>query len=299
MSEVTIPKLLREAERALALQQAVVPGVVAQFDLDTEPNDVPRTLCALFQYFLDRGRAVLALLTSRLDWDAEILLRTCYECAPKILVIALTPPSERAKLVWEFWVALGETADRKTARKAGYAEMVFPKAGRDERDVFRLLRHPGMIRGSLELNKAARRRLEHKWSFSELIETLADLQQNGWKLNDMRSLLHNYGMASHLAHADCNALDLMTDRALRDSEELTLLQDAHAARIVTDLVSIGTFCAHAMAECLALPKERLRDLWPQTKIVLAVGKEIASAFYESQRAFYDSMPQTPHDPDEH
>ena len=294
MSEATIPSLVRQAQHALALHQAVVLRVVSNFDLDTEPNDVPRTLYMLFQYFLDRGRAVLTLLENRLDWDAEILLGTCYECASQILFIALSPPSEQARLVWEFWVPLGASADRKTARKAGFAERLFSETAQDERDVFRLLRDPRMIRDSPELTKAARRRLEHRWSFSELIETLSDLQLGDRTLTDARSLLHTYGMASHLAHADCNALDLMTDRALRGSDELSRLRDGHAARITIDLVSIGTFCAHAMCKCLAPPNEELRHLWRQVEVVLTITEEITRPFYASQRGFYDSMLRSPH-----
>ena len=72
------------------MQREIVPYIVAASGLHTEPNEVARTLCMLLQYFLDRGRAVLGLLANRLDWDAEIILRTYFECASKILFMALS-----------------------------------------------------------------------------------------------------------------------------------------------------------------------------------------------------------------
>ena len=151
MPKSTVPNLLQEARHALAMQQAAVSRVVGDADLAVEPDRVHASLSMLLQYYVDRGHAVLALLASRLDWDAEILLRTCYECASKTLFIALSPRSERRQLVWGFWVPLGEAADRKAARKAGVA-----------RDVFRLLHDPRMVRDRMGLSKKARRHLEQK-----------------------------------------------------------------------------------------------------------------------------------------
>lgn len=297
MPKSTVPNLLREARHALAMQQAAIPCVVGDANLDAEPDHAHSTLSMLLRYYVDRGHAVLALLSSRLDWDAEILLRTCYECASKTLFIALSPRSERQRLVWEFWVPLGEAADRKAARKAGFAESVFPDTAEDARNVFRLLHDPQMVRDRLALSKKARRRLEQKWSFSELVELLTELQLGGQKLAEARSLLHGYGMASHLAHADSRAMDLMIDRTLRSSDELRLLQDGHAARIASDLISIGSFCIHAVRAALDMSDITLRDLQRQAETVLAMATEIGNAFYASQRSFYDSLRPAPRDPE--
>ena len=289
MSETGVPNLLRQVKHALKLQQGFVLGVVSNFDGNAESKDVQRTLCMLYQYFLDRSGAVVALLTNRLDWDAEILLRTCYECAVKVLRIALAPPREQVELVEEFWGPLDESANRRAARKAVFAEAVFPETCQGPRDVFRLLRDPKVFPDGLGLTRGDRRRLEHKWSFSELIETLKEAPLGKVKIKDIRFLLHVYGMASHLVHADCKALDLITDRAQRGPDELTLLQDAHAARITTDLVSIGFLCTYASSNGLARPKGTHDDLLRQVDVVLSMAEEITNAFYASQRAFYDSM----------
>ncbi len=293
MPDTTITALLREARHALAMQHDAIAAFGIKVDVDDEAHSVESTLALLLRYYVDRGQGVLSLLQNGLHWDAEILLRTCYECASKTLVIALSPPLERDHLVWEFWVPLGEAADRKTVRKAIFAERVFPDAADHARDVFRLLRDPRMIRDRLGLSKKARQRLEQKWSFSELVESLTELQVGDQKLAEARSLLHGYGMASHLAHADSRAMDLMLDRALRPPVELQLLQDGHVARIVSDLIAIGGFCVHAVHDALDSPDVSFRDMQRQAAIVLGTAASIGEAFYESQRTFYEKMRPAP------
>ena len=295
MPENTVPMLLREARHALAMQHNAISAFATDLDVDDESHSVESTLSMLLRYYVDRGHAVLSLLQDRLDWDAEILLRTCYECASKTLFIALSPAPEREQLVWEFWVPLGEVADRKTARKALFAENVVPDTPSRARDVLRLLRDPGMIRDRLGLSKKARRRLEQKWSFSELVESLTELQVGDQKLAEARSLLHGYGMASHLVHADSRAMELMLDRALRPSVDLRLLQDGHAARIVSDLILIGSFCVYAVWAALDSPDVTLREMKRQAEIVLALATDMENTFYQSQQTFYGTMRPTARD----
>ena len=297
MPEATIPSLLREARHALAMQNAAISGFASVIDVHAEPHRVESTLSMLLRYYVDRGHAVLSLLENRLDWDAEILLRTCYECASKTLLIALSPPPEREQLVWEFWVPLGEAVDRKTARKAAFAEKVLSDMNEGARDVLQMLRDPRMIRDRLRLSKKARRRLEQKWSFSELVESLSELRLGDQELAEARSLLHGYGMASHLVHADSTAIESMIDRKLRNPDELRLLQDAHAARVASDLIVIGSFCVHAVHAALGSPGGSLRELRRQAETVLRLATEIGDAFYDSQRSFYEAMRPAPNNPD--
>ena len=285
----TVTLLIQEAQRSFDIQHDLILQLLVDTGHETQADNIGRTLHMMLHYLCDRGRTVLFLVANDFDWDAEIVLRSYYECAAKILFIALSPPSEQGVLVEEFWVPLGEAADRQTARKAGYAEDVFPRDDQNSRDVFRLLRQPVMIRDTLKLTKADRKRLGQKWSFSELIESLSRLKLGDGLMTGIRSLLHLYGMASHLAHADCNAMDLMSNRALRPSAELQLLQDAHAARIITDVVSIGTVCSDLIGKHLHVSHETLGALRRQMETVMSSAKPISESFYASQRSFYDEM----------
>jgi len=104
-----------------------------------------RTLACLGRYFTDRGRGILTLGVAGFDWEAEIVLRTIYECAVKIMLLALVDEAERAELLEEFWDLVPEASDRKTARKAASAEAVLPQ-GAAARDVFRLMQDERVLR---------------------------------------------------------------------------------------------------------------------------------------------------------
>lgn len=289
MPKTSLSTLLQEAHESLVIQRHILKQARTNVKNGQEPDEVRHTLCMLFHYMCDRGGAVLALVSNRLDWDAEIILRTYYECAAKIMFVTLTSPEKQKDEVWEYWIPLGEAADRKAARKAGFAEQVFPDGDKDNRDVFRLLQDPRMVRNAHKLTKAERRRLEHKWSFSELIEVLSQMKRGNRQLTGVRSLLHMYGMASHLAHADCKAMDLMTDRALRAPDELLLLQESHAARIISDSVSLGTFCAILIGEQCGAVKGGFTKLRQQMNVTVDAARAIREDFYVTQRSFYDEM----------
>lgn len=247
-----------------------------------------RTLACLGRYFTDRGRGVLKLGESGFDWEAEIILRTIYECAAKILLLALVDDAERASLVNEYWELAPESSDRKTARKAVFAETVFPK-DHASRDVFRILQDDRFIRDSGNLNKAARRALEHKWSFSEIVERLAQMDVGGNQLQGVRSLLHVYGVASHLAHADHAAMELMLDRTIRPKDELVALRTAHVGRIATDVSSLGMFCAHATAPLAGLLPKELSSMRAAHAEIVEISSKHHHRFEESQQSFYDQI----------
>ena len=200
------------------------------------------TLNELFVYLCNRSRAVLHMIGCGFDWDAEIILRTCYECSSKILFICFAELGERNCLVEEFWTALGESAERKRARKADFAKEIVPEYDQDTRDVFQLLVDPRMVRDTLNMTKSERRCLEQKWSFSEIIEVLNQ------KVPGFRAFLHIYGMSSHLAHSDCMALDLIRDRSLREESELRALELSHAARIISDAIELIHICAYKICQ---------------------------------------------------
>lgn len=253
-----------------------------------ERDEGVRTLACLGRYFTDRGRGVLNLGISGFDWEAEILLRTIYECAAKLLLLALVDEGERTTLLEEFWEVAPEASDRKTARKAAEAESVFPE-DHASRDVFRLLRDDRMVRKALNLNKAERRRIEGKWSFAEIIDRLARIQFGGKEMSEIRSFLHIYGMASHLTHVDHAAMDLMFDRATRPLDEVVVLRIGHISRIASDMSTLGTFCAHVTAPLAGLEGGALAEIDRANDTLFEISSGYSAQFSESQRGFYDRM----------
>lgn len=260
--------------------------LLAESDLTDEYAGL---LQRLVLFLGDRGRGVLALLEADLDWDAEIVLRSYYECASKILYLALCPQGDRTRLVEEFEVVLAEAGDKRRARKAALAEKAAVGESTDVRDVFRLMHDKRMVRISAETTKRERQAVEARWSFSGIISSLRASTLDGIPLTEIESLLHIYGMASHLAHADSGALDFMEDRARRGESELTVLKAAHRARIINDIASLGALCSLAIGQAASAPKGWMTSSLEWVGKIHRQSAALSARFYEDQRPFYDRM----------
>lgn len=243
------------------------------------------TLRLLLSYILERGHAALRLIAMRQDFDAEILLRTFHEGAAKLMLIALTPEPSRPDILGEYWSALGEVSDRKTAHRAGLAEAVVPGSDADGRDTLRVLQSAQRTKAAKPLDRQERRRLQQKWSLPEVLRSLDHLLGSG--KSEAAALLHMYGMSSHLAHADCRALELALDRHLRSPQERASLEDAHAARMISDVAQIGAYCTLLAAEHARLPD--LERAAAAAKAVEDEASVIMGEFNASQRAFNQSI----------
>lgn len=287
MTEVGSGAQLRDSGwQFLIAQRSEIQRLV---DISERKDEFSGLLYRLVLYLGERGRGVLALLGADLAWDAEIVLRSYYECASKILYLTLSPEDDQVRLVHEFEVVLAEASDKKRARKAGLAENAAREEAQGAKDVFRLMRSEKMIRKTVSIKKSERQLIEARWSFSGIIDQLAKVEVDGQSLNDSQSLLHIYGMASHLIHSDAGALDFMEDRAMRDPEELAILEAAHMARIVSDLVSLGAFCSASIGRALGGRKGWMAGSLVHLDNVAALSKELGAQFYDSQREFYDRM----------
>ncbi|MBA4332778.1 MAG: DUF5677 domain-containing protein [Phenylobacterium sp.] len=283
---MTNDRELRDAAWTLLITQR--NDLLDEVERWAEPTPIQRVLLALFQLLGDRGRGVLALLNAGLDWDGEIVLRSFYECASKIMYLATSSESDRPRRIHEFEVILAEASDKRRSRKAAFAEAVFDDHSATDRDVFRALQHPDMVRNSESVSKKERQAIEGRWSFSGIIEQLA-AGQNCDPVPEATSLLHIYGMASHLAHSDAGALDMMEDRARRGSDERELLEAAHRARIVSDLASLSFYCGLLMETPLGATRDWKNGWIAPYKTVMALSAAARDSFYPTQKEFYDQM----------
>ena len=268
--------------KAFALIRDEVDGLFKRCGADT-PEITP-TLKALFWYFSARSQTASFLLSYGYAWDAEIILRSFCETAAKILLLCLSEAVEKPQLVDEFWNKLGTINNRRTARRASLAEKVGDSSGLS-RPIFQILQDTHIFSVEDETSKAQRKRLEQKWSFTEII---ANLSKREVRLSGLTSILHMYGMASHLAHADCAAMDLMTDRALREPQERQLLEAAHASQILSDQVSLWWFCADALRRHYRAEFENAKAQKDAFDHTHELGKPFQDAFEQSQEEFYRS-----------
>lgn len=281
-----ITKLIVACNDAQVAQRDVLLALTQSADPDEDWEDFRPTLRLLLGYILERG-AALRLITMRHDFDAEILLRTLHEGAAKLMLIALTPEANRANVLGEYWSGLGEVSDRKMAYRAGLAESVTPEGRDGSRDSLRVLQGRRAQRGEQTLDRNERRRLEQRWSLPEVLATLDRLLRA--KRPEAVALLHIYGMASHLAHADSRALELQLDRSFRHLKERADLEDAHCARMLSDIAAVGAFCTLLTAQAAGSVRDDLQPALAKAAKVGADAAAIIGDFDATQRSFNRSI----------
>lgn len=244
------------------------------------------TLRLLNMYLCDRARGAITLVDADLGWDAEIILRSYYECFCKIIYLCQSSDVQEQNLVKEFWVDMEHISIQRTSRKAKFAKDVFPSDRCAERDVSESLESRKFSEPNHTIAKNDRKKLEQKWSFTHIIESLDSNPDKNLRIKGAKSLLHIYGMASHLIHADASALKLQIDRASRPSDEGTALSDGHHARILSDIASLGFFALKITQSRLNAPADQVRTLYENYKDVIQKSSLIQKIFNESQKSFY-------------
>jgi hypothetical protein len=94
--------------------------------------------------------------------------------------------------------------------------------------------------------KSKRNPIKQKWSFTEIVRKLTEFSEVGLDLRAYKSLLHSYGLSSHLIHADQTAIDIVWDRANRESSVRIAQERAHYARLATTQTSMLFLCWRAL-----------------------------------------------------
>lgn len=286
-----------EPERSLSLltlQDASLGAITVirdeiQFMFENNPEKGPfsQTVYGLVWLMGDRSQATLMLTSWSMPWDAEIVLRAFYETAAKVLLLTKSPKAQQEKLLTEFWDDFDSIHTIRRARKAAFA-LGTPGESETDRDVFEALINPDYNDLSHRHNKAARKEIEQRWSFSEIIETLSRLG-DGEDVRHVRSLLHMYGMASHFVHGDKTALDMAHDRVTRPEPERSIVAAAQAARIHSDIVHLWFFCAETISRALGVPFRDAATVVAAVQKVRRLGRPFVVLFEDSQKAFYQGL----------
>lgn len=198
-------------------------------------------------YYGERCQSLNLLLQDWKLWDSDILMRSATECATRFIFVSISEPTERANRIEEYEVALNEIDDLQWSEKAKPAV-----AASTDSDTTMLL--GGVVLSperEAELRarwpKAKRAQLKQKWSFSEMVRQLSEFHDDGIDLRHYKSLLHGYGLSSHLIHADQTAINMFWDRQEREPHVRKMQEQAHFARLATTQVSILFLCWRAIA----------------------------------------------------
>ncbi len=253
------------------------------------PDHSIATLKSFFFFIGGRSQSISFLLFNGYLWDAEIVLRSFYEANAKIWFICYRSPESRKLLIEEFWGDFAEMHNqKKISRSAKALDMANRFGSQTDSEILSTFQREDIFSKSTE-NKAKRRELEGKWSFSEIIRYLENNSKDFSPLDGVAGLSHMYGMQSHLCHADDVALDLMYDHATRNSEENRLKDLSHVCRILSDVASLWLFSLEAMQFSLGIGFDRKSEVWSLWKELHSKTKPFKESFEQSQRAFYDSL----------
>jgi len=231
---------MNQLQEAMLSATSLFRDCIIKIFADNEEPDslVDTTLKKLVSYFSERSQAIVHLVSFEYTWDAEIVLRSAFETCAKIWFICLQTPTNREVVVNEYWNIYSKIHNRKRLKKAHFSKLLFLSVKEKESlDVISAFEDKSLFPCD-DLNKKERKLIEQKWSFSEIISHLELSHPPDFPMKHVSSLLHGYGVASSLIHADDFALDLMLDRGLRNDQELLILMCAHTARIWSDLVAL-------------------------------------------------------------
>jgi len=247
---------------------------------------IDNTLMRMCSYLSDRSQAVSYLVSAGYVWDGEIVLRSFYEANARIWFICLTEPSQRQALVEEFWGDLADIHTYKRGRRAAAPRELFNRSLQPQDEaVFEFLTRDDFQKftGGTKQNRKA---IEQRWSFTEIIQWLKKNGPADFNFRDIEVLLHTYGIASHLIHADESALDLMLDRKLRARDEVEILASAHICRIFSDQVSLWTLSAMTIAHRFGHKPRLPPSVQERWKHVSALSKVFLERFHATQEDFY-------------
>lgn len=255
----------------------------AVFDDRDLTSETLRVLCS---FAADRCLAVYCLLRNGLVWDAEIVLRSFYEAVAKCLFISTAPTRRKEDLLSEFWNTLPAIYDAKSAQKAAVVESLARRFGKAEDvRIFAGLRNPKHFAIDPIANKKFRNEVEQRWSFSRIVTALTKGEYGHARIAHADALFHNYGVASHFAHASPIAFDFLEDRSTR-GDDLGPLERGHIARMLCDMVMLTAYM-------LSQAQSAMLGELPMAKVLISAIERMSNAaapfgfdFQRSQDDFY-------------
>ncbi|GGA19315.1 DUF5677 domain-containing protein [Dyella nitratireducens] len=224
-------------------------------------------------------------------WDCDILMRSALECATRFLFVAVANNPERSQRIEEYTTSLNEIEDILRSEKAKTAAV---NADDD---------HDAMLLGGAALSpdkeaelrskwpQSKRKALKQKWSFSEIVRVLERVNYPTLNLTKYGSLLHSYGLSSHLIHADQTAMNLMRDRATRTAEERRLLEQAHFARLAVEPTTLLFICWRAMEHAIESTTKHISLVEAMFEL-LEEGRQYHEEFAISQMHLYEGVTPT-------
>ena len=227
-------------EDKLKITKAFIEGInisnVKLFEIIKERFNDVRPIFPLIEFILDRLSAVTDLAMRGCNWDAEIIYRSALEALIKLLFITSAEGEEKNIRLREYWEDLSEINSIKLSAQAKKSLKIAEKY---DSDAVKMAFKPLVLSEEKEQELrtkwpgSIRRKVEQKWSFSEIIVFLANTSDNK-RIEEFIGLGHNYRYASHVTHADETGVLIIKERQQRPNEEREIADFAHFIRLLSD-----------------------------------------------------------------
>lgn len=220
----------------------------------------------IIEFILERFESITYLCRKGMYWDCEIILRSALETFIKYLYITIGNEDESKNKINEYWNSLAEIFSLKMSEQAK-KNLELIKDNDTYTIAFLPLVLPEHEESELKKKwpKVERKKIEQKWSFSQMIATLSSIGDKK-TLKIISGLTFNYRIGSHLIHGDETGIGIITERKTRISEEKSNAERGHYLRILSDILSYSTLLSIQTTTYLNLKKEAIFFIENEAKI---------------------------------
>jgi Family of unknown function (DUF5677) len=242
------------------------------------PYDYHDTLLQICYSTYQTSHAIALLVENGMLWDCETLLRTVTEATLKLVFLCIGDDSERNQKYVEYTQVLPElNALKRHERILGFLSVVTE----DPRDEFRPLRDLLLAPEAIttlrkKYNGSYRSEVAKRWSFTGLAVAVG----RDTVFEPMAHLTVGYGIDSHIVHADSDGVAIRWERGLREEERRESIQEAHASRLVADVLVLLGIQLSALVRIAAVDRNTVESYRTETNTLFDQLKEAGATWRE-------------------
>lgn len=226
-------------------------------DLD---HDIGFSMAQLSMSCTYTSDSVAFLVRSGRMWDADILIRSLVEGSMKFAFLCIKDPLLRIQRNVEYSTVLPNMAEIRRQRHLEDLMKQIPNQSAPEWEPFRRLRMAADKIRILEAKypRRLRSRMQQNWSFTNIVSELVQTREKG--MEALAGFLFFYGTSSHIVHKDSDGVGIMWERSTRSVERRMAVELAHAARQVSDILTLSQlrmWFAYSLAQISTSPLQFL------------------------------------------
>lgn len=247
MDDIQLPWIQDKKIITEAYFEAINKNNIELFRIIKDHLKEVEPILPLIEFIIERLETVTDLIVNDKIWDAEIILRSAIETFVKLVFITTASIPERGNRILEYWIYLSEINSIKQSDQAKKNLKHFKHL-----ETHNLANLPIILSEELEKElrkkwtKSERQQLEQKWSFTEIVNSLAK-DYRGKPMELFETLSHGYRLSSHVVHGDETGILIIRERNNRQYYNKELAYFGHYLRLLSD---VSVYCTLIGVECM-------------------------------------------------